>query len=935
MKRKLIVIALVCLVSLGIPAYAVFNEKDINHTLSVLRFELKQQNDKMENSRSRIRQRNTSQHGQMVRMIKKCNELSLILYSQNQDYTFDLTYALNEVTEQYNSFSTHRMPYDDIVARMNIEIERYERLIESLRRIPPILEEVEEVPDSISLSKAELQKDLAIAADSPRRGPGPESFQHGSGRPDKAEVAAKRTEDQLPSISSSIAALKAELQEEERVADGRQADGKMGEMRDRRPFVLDEEVQVDRDSCMLYARNLLRMYTESRDKIIEDNEHYAELSQRLEEAYQYAQDRYALVQKRIFVDGQDDYFSVLKRFRTYSRQAFQDAVMKYSSAVVCTDPDHHHRHNVSEWRGPIVSGFILFIAGYLLLSFLISTLVVMLLVKYVKKLNNKNFKKRRLGLSLLLGIVIFTVSIMIAQGTFSHNFFQAASHLLLVYAWLLAAIVLSLIIRVKPENLNRNLRLYAPIIVMGLVVITFRIIFIPNKLVNLIFPPLLLVFTIWQLVLCRRFRSKVAQSDRIYSWISFVVFASCTVLSWAGFVLMSIQIFIWWLFQVAAIATVTALYDLLLAYEDKVIARRKDIYKKEHKVLPEEKDGAFIEVTWIFDFVKQALLPVLAIVTIPFCIYKAADVFDLTEVCKTIYYKPFFNLSDAKGSPILNLSLYKLVLVTGLFFVFKYFNYVIKAFYRHVKIQSAMSKNKGDFVHANQVNLTLANNLFSILVWGIYAAAAIVLLKIPMGALSIVAAGLATGIGLALKDVLNNFIYGIQLMAGRLRVGDWIECDGVRGQVESITYQSTQIATLEGDIMAFTNTTLFNKNFRNLTKDNPYAFVKVTVGVSYGSDVEEIRRIILTALEPLLSERDRFGRRIVEKKYGIRVFFDSFGDNSVDIAIKQFLLVEDQNTVIARIKETVYKALGEAGVNIPFPQHDVYIKELPKLDARD
>jgi len=929
MKKKIIAIALVCLVSLGIPAYAVFNEKDISHTLSVLRFELKQQNEKMENFRGRISQRNNMQHGRMVSMIKKCNELSLILYSQNQDYTFDVTYALREVTDQYQEFSKRKMPYDDIVARMNLEIERYERLIESLRRIPPVLEEVAEVPDSISISKAELQQDLASAGAIPQDATPDRPHREGQ-RGEHRHEANKGAEELIPSISSSIAALKAELQQTETIEPSHGADGKFRGAEDARPFVLDAEGQEDRDSCIFYARNLLRMYTESRDKVIADNEHYTELSQRLEDAYNYAQARYSLIQKRIFVDGQDDYFSVIKKYRRYCRQAMQDAQMKYSSAVVCTNEEHHHRHNESEWRGPVVAGFILFIAGYLLLSFAIGTLIVVLLTKYVKKFNTSEFKRRRLGMSLVLGILLFTVSIMVAKGTLSHNFFQAASSLLLVFAWLLAAIVLSLIVRVKPEHLNSNLKLYLPIITMGLIVISFRIIFIPNKLINLIYPPLLLIFSLWQLCLCRKLRRKTAKSDRIYGWISFVVFAACTVMSWSGYVLLSVQVFIWWLFQIAVIATITALYDLSLMYEEKVIVRRKEEYKKEHKVLAEEKEGAYIEVTWLFDFVKQAALPVLAVLSLPFCVDRAAGVFDLTEICKSFFYKPFFNLSDASGSPILHLSVYKLILVVCLFFLFRYANYIVKAFYRHIKLQNAMSQNKGAFVHANQVNLTLANNLFSILIWGTYVVSAIVLLKIPMGAISIVAAGLATGIGLALKDVLNNFIYGIQLMTGRLRVGDYIECEGVRGQVESITYQSTQIATLEGDIMAFTNTTLFNKNFRNLTKDNPYAFVKVVVGVNYGADVDNVRQVILKALEPLLSERDRFGRRLVAKNYGIQVFFDSFGDNSVNIAVKQFIIVEGQNAVIARIKETIYNALSDAGITIPFPQHDIYIKELPQ-----
>ncbi|MBR5055785.1 MAG: mechanosensitive ion channel, partial [Bacteroidales bacterium] len=126
-----------------------------------------------------------------------------------------------------------------------------------------------------------------------------------------------------------------------------------------------------------------------------------------------------------------------------------------------------------------------------------------------------------------------------------------------------------------------------------------------------------------------------------------------------------------------------------------------------------------------------------------------------------------------------------------------------------------------------------------------------------------------------------------------------------------------------------TNTTLFNKNFRNLTKDNPYVYVKVPVGVSYGTDVDEVRKVLLEALEPLKSERDRYGRRIIGKRYGIQVAMEGFGDSSVNLTVKQFVLVENQPAIVARIKEIVYCALNEAGITIPFPQQDIYIKEYP------
>lgn len=82
----------------------------------------------------------------------------------------------------------------------------------------------------------------------------------------------------------------------------------------------------------------------------------------------------------------------------------------------------------------------------------------------------------------------------------------------------------------------------------------------------------------------------------------------------------------------------------------------------------------------------------------------------------------------------------------------------------------------------------------------------------------------------------------MQLMSGRLRVGDYIECDGIRGKVDNITYQSTQIEAVDGSIMAFPNSSLFAKNFKNLTRNNSYEFLGLPVGVAYGTDVDHARK---------------------------------------------------------------------------------------------
>ena len=274
---------------------------------------------------------------------------------------------------------------------------------------------------------------------------------------------------------------------------------------------------------------------------------------------------------------------------------------------------------------------------------------------------------------------------------------------------------------------------------------------------------------------------------------------------------------------------------------------------------------------------------------------------------------------------MLRLSVDRIIIVTCLYFVFRYLTYLIRAFYKIFKINAEKKARKVEFIRDNEVNLTLANNVIGFIVWGIYVIIFVMVFKIPLGSISVVFAGLAAGLGLALKDILNNFIYGIQLMGGRVRVGDTIECDGIRGKVDRISYQSTAIAAEDGSLISFTNTTLFNKNFKNLTRNSPYEYIGVVVGVAYGTDVDKAKAVLLDALEPLKRKQDKYGRMLVEPKYGIKVSLNALGESSVDLKAKMFVLVEDKYATVSDIYERMYEALGSAGISIPFPQRDLHL----------
>jgi len=948
MKKRHILLSIL-IVFVCIPAFAVFNEKNISHTLSVLRYEL-QQTFQRNDQTIYLDHSHDQQHSSMVAMVEKCNELALILYSQNQDFTFDMTYALQEVTQQYETFNREKMPYDEIIARLDIEIDRYQRLVEALRRLPPILDELDEVPDSIALSRDSLMKTAMIGMPAGQRPPrdlsGLDSLQRDSIRAARrAEMAAREREQSrrenensgaLTEAISIITGIELDEHDHDGFDSPEHRDGETLEEHEAhshgRPFMLSERSKEDRDSCLFYARQILASYQELKEHFEADNEHYDDMSARLKESYDYAQDRYRLIQKRIFVQGQDDYITIIKTFPSYVRRAWNDARVKYSQIA---SVDEHGHVIKSSWRGPVVVGFIFFILIYLVVATILSKIIIGILSKKFQKLQSEDFQKKRQCATLIVGVIIFVVTVMLARTLMSQNFFVVASQLLLVYAWLMLATLASLYIRSKDENVMSGVKLYTPVLLLGLIVITFRVIFIPNRVVNLIYPPLLLLFAVWQIRMIRKYRKSVQKPDLIYAYITLVLMIVTAIITITGYVLLGVQIFIWWIFQLTAIATVTAFYDLLSMYEKIYLKKALERYREEHTIrVGRIVKGTYIKVTWIFDMIEMAAVPIVAVLSVPFCIWMASEVFDLREICRTIFMSPFFNLTDAKGSAILHLSLFKLVLVVSLYFVFRYLVYLFKALYRHYKLESVVKESGQDYVHLNQVNLTLANNLISIILWGIYIITAIVLLKIPMGALSVVAAGLATGIGLALKDVLNNFIYGIQLMSGRLRVGDYIECDGVRGKVDRISYQSTTIETLEGAVMAFTNATLFNNNFKNLTRNNSYELVKIPVGVHYGANVENVREVLSDSLKSL-TRKDKYGRDVVETKKGVSVAFSGFGDNSVDLIVKFFVLVEESPAVVAKAKEIIYNTLNENKIEIPFPQRDIYIRQIPHESEKE
>ena len=491
---------------------------------------------------------------------------------------------------------------------------------------------------------------------------------------------------------------------------------------------------------------------------------------------------------------------------------------------------------------------------------------------------------------------------------------------------LLLAIVSSLLIRLDRKAARKAISAYLPTLILAVVIIFLRTVFAPNSVINLLVPVLMLGFCIWQCWMNAHTHKHLHWTDRALLWVSALVMTVSTVLSWKGLVMASLLLMVWWIFQLTLVTALMALSRLLDRYYGQYLQVRQRAYRRDNPELQLGSDkGACIEITWLNDLLKMTIFPLLGIWSVPVAAFLACRVFDFTMVATNLFFGPIVNVEG-----YLHLTLFKLMLVLSLFFVFRYLAYALKAFYRVWRTRAAVQKLGGKVAFKEtDINFNLVNNISSLLVWLVYVVVTFVLLKIPTSALTIITTGLATGIGFAMKDILNNFFYGIQLMGGRVRVGDKIECDGIRGTVAGLSYQSTQIEANDGSIIVFTNTALFNKNFKNLTRNHSYEMLTFMVGVKYGTDVEKAREVIEEALQPLMV-RDKYGREIVDKKKGISVRLADFGDSSVNLQVLLHTTVDTHYSFAAQAREAIYKAFAQNGIEIPFPQQDVYIKQMPE-----
>ncbi len=643
-------------------------------------------------------------------------------------------------------------------------------------------------------------------------------------------------------------------------------------------MTLSDKAKIDRNVCLTLAVSIRNTMEDGRAMLQDYIKYYDMTENRLQYLNDYANNRYSEIQSSIFRNGGDNYFSIISNFGTQVSKTAETVSDKY----------HSSRKLHSQWDARMIVGLFVSILFYGIISIILNLLAIRWLMP--KRFRTEQFMQKRPCIMMATTTVTFAVLLGIIRGTVNQNFIAMASNLLVEYAWLLGVILISLLLRVGGKQIKSAFRIYSPLIVVGFIVITFRIILVPNDLVNLIFPPILLLCALWQWNVIGRHNERIPRSDMFFSYVSQVVFVASMVCSWMGYTLLSVQMLIWWIMQLTCILTISCLAEWMSKYAAKHHLEEKPINK-----------------TWIYKLLLKVGLPVMGISSVLISVYWAADVFNLSGLMMSIFTARFIDVSN------FSVSISSIVTVIVLWFIFAYVSYILIAFmqlhFKNIDSRTAASRN------------VMGKNVVQVMVWGTWLIISLSILHVSNTWLVVVSGGLSTGVGFASKDILENIYYGISLMAGRINIGDWIECDGTRGKVSSISYTSTMIEAVDGSIIAFQNSQLFTKNYKNLTRNHGYELSVVHFGVGYGTEVERMRRVVIDAVEKMQLE-------FVDKEKPFSVLFTEFGDNSINFKFVCWVDVTKQAVTESMIKECIYNTLNANGIEMPFPKRDVYIKEM-------
>ena len=373
---------LVLALMIVLPSHAVLKEKNIENTLSLLRLELTNYRTELERQSGLMKAQQEQVMMNMISVMNRSRQNSLMLYSQKNGFIFDLTYACHEATEQYQEFQKNVKPFRQYLNTADVEISRYDSLINEL--------------------------------------------------------------------------------------------GTMGK------YGLSEKAKVDRNVCITLAINIRHTLNDNRVQMRDYIKIYNQTEERLKYLNTYANTRYKDIQQSIFSNRGDNYVNILKNIGHNVVETSETVSEKYKP----------QKKVKSDWDSRIMLGLLIILAigtGIsLLINFVVIRWIARRLTRYSRFEKYKDWLEEKITcINLAMSVATFAIILGVVRIIVEQNFIIMASGLLINYTWLMEVILLSIMLRLDGDKIKSGFKLYSPIMVIGFLVIAFRIALVPNALVSI------------------------------------------------------------------------------------------------------------------------------------------------------------------------------------------------------------------------------------------------------------------------------------------------------------------------------------------------------------------------------------------------------------------------------------------------------------------
>ncbi|HWV15642.1 MAG TPA: mechanosensitive ion channel domain-containing protein [Cellvibrio sp.] len=191
---------------------------------------------------------------------------------------------------------------------------------------------------------------------------------------------------------------------------------------------------------------------------------------------------------------------------------------------------------------------------------------------------------------------------------------------------------------------------------------------------------------------------------------------------------------------------------------------------------------------------------------------------------------------------------------------------------------------------------------------------------IDLSKMTLLAGAVGVGIGFGLQNIVNNFVSGLILLIEQpIHVGDLVETTSANGVVKHIGIRASTITTSHGADVIVPNGELLARDLMNWTRSSRSRRIDINIGVAYGSDPQQVRQLLVEAIKQHPMVRS-FPEPVA--------FFMNFGESSLDFRLQVWVIdAVDATSISSDLRTSILASLSEQGIDIPFPQRDLWIRE--------